>query len=80
MARNSSAAADALYEQVVRTLPPQERQRLALRLIASAEPALPETSRPRSLLELQGLGRELWSGRDAQDYVTALRGEWDHRP
>jgi hypothetical protein len=32
-----------------------------------------------SLLELEGLGAEIWSGTDAQDYVSQLRGEWDHR-
>lgn len=30
-----------------------------------------------SLMELQGLGREVWAGVDAQDYVDGLRDEWD---
>jgi hypothetical protein len=34
----------------------------------------------RSLLELEGLGAEIWQGIDAQDYVNELRKEWDHRP
>jgi hypothetical protein len=34
----------------------------------------------RSLLELRGLGKELWEGVDAQDYIQALREEWDERP
>lgn len=80
MARSSSTAADDLYEQVVRSLPPQERQRLALRLIAATEPATQGASRSRSLLELQGLGADLWGDCDAQEYVNALRQEWDHRP
>jgi hypothetical protein len=33
-----------------------------------------------SLLELEGLGAELWEGIDAQEYVNQLRSEWDHRP
>jgi hypothetical protein len=33
----------------------------------------------RSLLELEGLGAEIWQGIDAQDYVNELRKEWDHR-
>jgi hypothetical protein len=37
-------------------------------------------SRPHSLLELEGLGAELWHGVDAQEYVDELRREWDHRP
>ncbi len=43
-----------------------------------------ETSGPprkqRSLMELAGLGAEIWQGVDAQDYVSQLRSEWDHRP
>lgn len=31
----------------------------------------------RSLLELHGLGREVWQGVDAVDYVRSLRDEWD---
>ncbi len=30
----------------------------------------------RSLLELRGLGKELWKGEDAQEYVSKLRREW----
>src|SRR5258707_1655847 len=37
-------------------------------------------SRPHSLLELEGLGAELWLGMDAQEYVDDFRREWDHRP
>ena len=33
-----------------------------------------------SLLELEGLGAELWQGVDAQEYVNELRAEWDERP
>ena len=34
----------------------------------------------RSLLELEGLGAEIWLGLDAQAYVDELRSEWDQRP
>ncbi|MCC7209549.1 MAG: hypothetical protein IT323_19730 [Anaerolineae bacterium] len=33
--------------------------------------------RPRSLLELAGLGAEMWRDVDAQEYVNRLRSEWD---
>jgi len=39
-----------------------------------------EQPRQRSLLELEGLGAELWQEIDAQEYVNELRKEWDHRP
>ncbi|MGO8674112.1 MAG: hypothetical protein ACLQVD_22465 [Capsulimonadaceae bacterium] len=29
------------------------------------------------VMELHGLGAEIWNGIDAQDYVNALREEWD---
>ena len=32
---------------------------------------------PLSILELQGLGRELWSGIDAARYVDEERASWD---
>ena len=32
--------------------------------------------RRRSLMELEGLGSEIWAGEDAQQYVNRLRDEW----
>ncbi|HRF97418.1 MAG TPA: hypothetical protein PLZ51_19555, partial [Aggregatilineales bacterium] len=34
----------------------------------------------RSITELRGLGKEIWEGIDAQDYVNQIRSEWDERP
>jgi hypothetical protein len=41
----------------------------------------PETAprRQRRLSELRGLGKEIWEGIDAQEYVNQLRSEWDER-
>jgi len=34
--------------------------------------------RPRpTLMQLKGLGKEIWCGEDAQTYVNRLRQEWD---
>jgi hypothetical protein len=45
------------------------------------EPEPEDAARPlHSILELEGLGAELWEGIDAQEYVNELRREWDHRP
>ena len=30
-----------------------------------------------SLMALEGLGAEIWADQDAQDYVSALRDEWN---
>ena len=32
---------------------------------------------PRSVLDLQGLGKEIWSDIDAQGYVDKERGAWN---
>lgn len=50
---------------------PEHLRRLKLALIAQQEP------KKRSILELRGLGREIWQGVDAQTYVDRLREEWD---
>lgn len=31
----------------------------------------------RSILELEGLGKEVWNGIDAQEYVNQERGRWN---
>jgi hypothetical protein len=71
---------DELYDREIRELSLPDRLHLARRILneAAAGEATAE-SRPRSLLELEGLGAELWSGLDAQDYVSRLRREWDGR-
>lgn len=71
---------DELYEQQVRARPLPERLRLAQRILADAADATQVGGeRRRSLLELEGLGAELWGSVDAQAYVDRLREEWDGR-
>ena len=36
-----------------------------------------EASKPLSILELQGLGKELWLGTDAAGHVRRERASWD---
>lgn len=35
--------------------------------------------RKQSILELEGLGKEVWTGIDARQYIDELRDEWDAR-
>lgn len=73
---------ERLYRQHIKPLPPADRLRL-LALVAQGltEQETPQEARPkRSILELEGLGAEIWEGVDAQEYVNELRREWDHRP
>jgi hypothetical protein len=73
---------EELYDRYVKRLPPSERLRL---ITMTAQDLAQQTDTTeghteRSLLELEGLGAEIWKGIDAQDYVNRLREEWDHRP
>jgi hypothetical protein len=71
--------AEEIYQQYIKSLPDKEK----LRLIAKVSNDLAETKteKPnRSIMELHGLGKEIWEGIDAQEYVNELRNEWEHRP
>jgi hypothetical protein len=78
----STISPEEIYERHIKPLPAAER----LRLLAVMAQDLAEQSADasgqakRSIMELHGLGAEIWQGIDAQEYVDALRQEWDHRP
>ena len=38
-----------------------------------------EELRQHSILELQGLGKEIWAGVDALEYINELRDGWEDR-
>lgn len=57
-----------------RSLSAEERREL-IRLLQDTL----EESRPHSILELAGLGEEVWNNIDTQTYLDQLRNEWDDR-
>ena len=59
-------------------LTPQERKELTKLLIDMMD--VSSYPRQRRLSELRGLGKEIWQGIDAQEYVNQLRAEWEDRP
>jgi hypothetical protein len=65
---------EELYERQLAPLPSEDRLKLIAMLAQglTKEEAAPQ-SPPRSLGELHGLGKEIWEGVDAQDYVNRLR-------
>ena len=71
---------DILHE--AQALSAEERRELIKMLIDTLADAETGKSpkRKRSLMELAGLGAEIWQGIDAQEYVNRLRSEWDDRP
>lgn len=77
----SAMSVEQLYHTYIEPIPADDQ----LRLIALMSQRLAQhsTSQPatktHSLLELEGLGAEIWNGVDAQKYVNALRDEWEVR-
>jgi len=64
-----------IYDEYIRPLP-REQQLLLLDILQTELNDEGNKSR-RSILELHGLGKEIWQGVDPRDYVTQLREEWD---
>jgi hypothetical protein len=54
-------------------LTPEDRERLVKALLPS-----PRASRPHRITEMRGLGKDLWQGVDAQEYLNAERDSWDN--
>jgi hypothetical protein len=68
---------DQIYEQQIKPLPRAARLRLLARIAQDLVMADEADEPEPSLLELEGLGAEIWQGIDAQQYVNELRDEWD---
>jgi hypothetical protein len=72
--------ATQVYQQYIQDIPVTEQLKLialiSRKLAAQSDAVEPQT---RSLLELEGLGAEIWKGIDAQRYVDELRNEWDEK-
>jgi hypothetical protein len=70
---------EAIVEEI-ETLSIDQRKALIMALVDSLARNEKPPNKTHSLLELEGLGAEIWEGIDAQEYVNQLRSEWDHRP
>jgi plasmid stability protein len=66
---------DALYRRL-QARAKRDRRSVAQEVTHLLSEAL-ETSKPLSILELKGLGKELWQGVDASDHVKRERASWD---
>jgi hypothetical protein len=65
---------EQLYQQHIKSIPVSEQ--LELISLISKKLIIPsESKKQRSLLELEGLGHEIWQEIDAQEYVDELRDE-----
>jgi hypothetical protein len=69
----------ASYESVLAlagSLPAEEKLALIRALLSQSE-SLSQSSPARSILELRGLGAEVWGQIDAQEYVRRERDSWN---
>ena len=66
---------DALYRRL-QDRAKRERRSVAQEVTGILEEALNEPSQ-RSIMELQGLGREVWEGTDASEHVESERRAWE---
>jgi hypothetical protein len=73
------ASVAQIYDKHVRMLPAAKRLELVALIVSElASEHVTIADQPRhSLSELRGLGKEIWEGIDAQEYVNRLRDEWD---
>ncbi|MBV9038422.1 MAG: hypothetical protein JO182_28295 [Acidobacteriaceae bacterium] len=67
------------YETAVRAfeaLSPKDQAKLLMEISGRVR-SRELSSKQRNILELQGLGKEVWEGVDAQEYVRNERASWD---
>jgi len=67
------------YESILRSVESLSRPE-QLRLISDLAEYLRAHAEPEtrtSILELQGLGKDIWQGVDAQEYVDRERASWN---
>lgn len=74
-----SAAAYESILQLAGSLSREEKLRLIRELTARTESSKEKTGpeKNRSIVELSGLGAEIWNGIDAQEYVRSERASWN---
>jgi plasmid stability protein len=66
---------DALYRKL-QARAKRDRRSVAQEVTHLLSEAL-ESAKPLSILELQGLGKEIWQDIDAADHVARERSSWD---
>lgn len=61
----------------VQRLSPADQLRLLEDVASLVRRQVTTPARRRSILELQGLGKEIWQDIDAQDYIDQERATWN---
>ena len=73
-----SSSTKNIYDEHIKPLP-REQQVQLLDLLRNELENGTDDRRPHSILELHGLGKEIWQGVDPKDCVSKLRDEWEER-
>lgn len=71
-----SSSTRNIYEEHIKALPREEQVQLLDLLRHELENGSDDK---HSILELRGLGKEIWQEVDPKDYVSKLRDEWEER-
>ena len=65
------------YVQGIHQLSPEELVDLLECISVALKQRMGQKSAKHSIMELEGLGAEIWEGIDAQEYVRQERASWD---
>ncbi len=65
------------YVKGIQGLKPEEQLSLVEIISVRLKKTLGSKKGKHSVMELEGLGADIWKGIDAQEYVNEERGSWD---
>jgi len=65
------------YVKKIQTLTPEEQLSLIKVISAGLQKTLKGKKAKHTVMELEGLGADIWKGVDAQEYVRKERNSWD---
>ncbi|MGI9066851.1 MAG: hypothetical protein ACR2HX_10670 [Pyrinomonadaceae bacterium] len=71
-----SSNSKSIYEDYIKPLS-REEQLLLLDILQTELNNGDDNGQYHSILELHGLGKDIWQGVDPNEYVRRLREEWD---
>lgn len=72
-----SSSTKNIYDEHIKPL--SREQQIILLDLLQTELQNGDDGQRHSILELHGLGKEIWQGVDPKDYVSKLRDEWEER-
>lgn len=73
---------ELIYQQHIKPLSNEDQLQLLAEMAKGLANGknISEKSPKRSIMELHGLGAEIWEGIDPDEYINEMRDEWEHRP